>query len=167
MIIWAYLIVLPFVWSELFRAGRFSPCGRLRGPFLLGFVTLFGGLAAGRTGFGLADRADLDAIGVAVRQLPADARFAAFPTYNHPLLLQGRKVVLGYPGHVWTQGFNYGDDANKLATLMNGGPGWKETARYFRVRYLFWGRQEISNYAQRRVLGKRIKAGRDCPWGSI
>ena len=122
--------MLPFLWSELISRWAFPiravVCVALFGS---GFVTLFGGLAAGQTGFGLADRAELDAVGVAVRKLPADARFAAFPTYNHPLLLQGRKVVLGYPGHVWTQGFQYGEDATKLTALMNGAPDWKEKAR--------------------------------------
>jgi hypothetical protein len=169
LIIWAYLLVLPFLWSELLARWPFllraAVCVALFGS---GFVTLFGGLAAGRTGFGLADRTELDAVGVAVSKLPADARFAAFPTYNHPLLLQGRKVVLGYPGHVWTQGFNYGDDATKLGTLMNGAPGWKETARHFRVRYLFWGRQEIANYAQSsRPWEKESKLVATGPWGSI
>ena len=169
LIIWAYLIVLPFVWSELVSRWPFLVravvCVALFGS---GFVTLFGGLAAGKTGFGLADRTELDAVGVAVSKLPPEARFAAFATYNHPLLLQGRKVILGYPGHVWTQGFNYGEDANKLTMLMNGAPGWKETARYFRARYLFWGREEIRNYPQStRPWEKESKLVTTGPWGSI
>ena len=64
MIIWAYLIVLPFVWSELVSRWPFLVravvCVALFGS---GFVTLFGGLAAGKTGFGLADRTEFDAVG--------------------------------------------------------------------------------------------------------
>jgi hypothetical protein len=169
LIIWSYLIVLPFVWSEIVSRWVFpvraAVCVALFGS---GFVTLFGGLAAGRTGYGLADRTELDAVGVAVGKLPAEARYAAFPTYNHPLLLQGRKLVLGYPGHVWTQGFDYGPDSAKLETLMNGAPGWKETARFFRARYLFWGREEKINYAQSKrpweQESKLIAAG---AWGAI
>ena len=56
-----------------------------------GFVSLFGGLAAGRAGFDFADRAELDGVGDAVRKLPVEARFAAYPTYNHPLLLRAAK----------------------------------------------------------------------------
>ena len=36
---------------------------------------MFGGLAAGQSGFGLADRAELDAVGAAVRKLPIEARY--------------------------------------------------------------------------------------------
>ena len=82
-----------------------------------------------------------------MRKLPVEARFAAYPTYNHPLLLQGRKVVLGYPGHLWTQGFDYADPMRRLEKLMKGAPDWREQARYLRARYLFWGREEKTNYA--------------------
>jgi hypothetical protein len=75
---------------------------------------------------------------------------------------------MGYPGHVWTQGFNYGDDFNKLATLMNGAPNWKETAKTFKARYLFWGREEIKNYPQStRPWEKESKVIASGPWGTI
>ena len=79
--------------------------------FASGFVSLLGGLA-GAAGFDLADRTELEAVATAVHKLPIKDRFAAFPTYNHPLLVNGRKVVLGYPGHLWTQGFDYGRSSN-------------------------------------------------------
>ena len=148
LIIWAYLIALPFLWRDLIARWplpvRAGICIAL---FFSGFVSLFGGLAI-RPGFGFADRAELDGVGAAVRKLPATARFAAHPTYNHPLLLQGRKVVLGYPGHLWTQGFDYGPTEKKLGAIMGGAPDWREQARQLGVRYLFWGREEKSAYAQ-------------------
>lgn len=169
LIIWAYLIVLPFLWSEVISRWAFPiravVCVAL---FTSGFITLFGGLAAGRTGFGLANRAELDAIGVAVRPLPVEARFAAFPIYNHHLLLQGRKVVLGYPGHVWTQGFQYGEESAKLTSLMLGAPDWKEKARALRTRYVFWGREEKANYAQsKRPWEQESKLVATGVWGAI
>jgi hypothetical protein len=147
LIIWAYLIMLPFLWTELIACwplpARVGICVAL---FASGFVSLFGGLAAGKTGYTVADRAEVDGVGAAVRKLPATARFAAFPTYNHPLLLQGRKVVLGYPGHLWTQGFDYADMEKRLNALLNGAPDWREQARYLGVRYVFWGREEKTHY---------------------
>ena len=147
IIVWAYFIILPFLWTDLVTHWPFHlralVCVAL---FASGFVSLFGGLAAGRTGFGVADRAELDAVGVAVRKLPAEARYAGFPTYNHPVLLHGRKMVMGYPGHLWTQGFNYSQVETKLQALMKGAPNWKENARALGVRYLFWGREEKLNY---------------------
>ena len=149
VMIWSYFIVLPFMWTRLITLWstpvRAAVCFAL---FASGFVCLIGGLAAGRPGFGFAERAELDGVGFAIRKLPVEARFAAYPTYNHPLLLQGRKLVLGYPGHLWTQGFDdYGQIYDRLGQLMQGADNWREIARDLRVRYIFWGREEIANYA--------------------
>ena len=169
IIVWAYFIILPFLWKDLIAHWpmtlRAAVCVAL---FASGFITLFGGLTANKVGFGLADRAELDVVGMVVRKLPPGARFAAFPTYNHPLLLQGRKVVLGYPGHLWTQGFDYGPSFDKLRTLMEGAADWKQTAHYFQARYLFWGREEKINYPLSKrpweQASKLIAAG---SWGAI
>ncbi len=171
LLIWAYFIVLPFLWRDLIAEWsvpvRAAICIALFGS---GFVSVTGGLAAGRPGFGFANRQELDAVGDAVRSLPVQARFAAFPTYNHPLLLQGRKLVMGYPGHLWTQGFDdYAATQNELREVMQGGRNWRETAHRLGVRYIFWGREEELNYPmsarpwQRTAL--RVKSGKD--WGTI
>jgi hypothetical protein len=148
IIVWAYLIILPFLWTDLLvhwpihlRAVVYLTL------FVSGFITLFGGLAAGKTGFGIADRYELDNVGAVVKKLPADARFAGHPIWGHPVLLQGRKMVLGYPGHLWTQGFDFAKTEEKLRRLMLGAPNWRDLARSLRARYLFWGRNEKSNYA--------------------
>ena len=169
LMIWSYFLVLPFLWTQLITKWstpvRVGVCIALFGS---GFVSLFGGLAAGRTGYGFADRAELDGVGHAIRKLPVEARFAAFPTYNHPLLLQGRKVVLGYPGHLWTEGFDYGDLFQRLGDLMNGAENWREIARRLHVHYIFWGREEITNYAEsKRPWEKKAPLIASGSWGAI
>jgi hypothetical protein len=147
LFIWAYFICLPFLWSELIAKWHWPL--RAIACFLLfasGFVSLLGGLA-GSAGFDLADRTELEAVATAVHKLPIKDRFAAFPTYNHPLLLNGRKVVLGYPGHLWTQGFDYWPIEQQLKALMLGAPDWRERARALHTRYIFWGREEEHAYA--------------------
>jgi hypothetical protein len=147
LMVWGYFLVLPFLWSDIIARWAFperaAMCVALFGS---GFITLLGGLTAGHPGFGLIERARLDRIGVAVRPLPVEARFATYPTFNHPLLLQGRKVVLGYPGHLWTEGFDYTDANNRLIALMNGAPNWRDAAKALGVRYIFWGQDEKTNY---------------------
>ncbi len=169
LMVWGYFLILPFLWSDLIGRWAFPEraviCIAL---FASGFITLLGGLAAGHPGFGLIDRARLDAIGTAVRPLPVEARFAAYPTYNHPLLLQGRKVVLGYPGHLWTEGFDYNEPNKQLTALMRGAPNWREAAQALGVRYLFWGRDETANYQGSsrpwEAAARRIASG---DWGAI
>jgi hypothetical protein len=147
LMVWGYFLVLPFLWSDIVGRWAFperaAMCVALFGS---GFITLLGGLTAGHPGFGLIERARLDNVGAQIRPLPIEARFATYPTFNHPVLLQGRKVVLGYPGHLWTEGFNYGDPNNRLTTLMNGAPNWRDVAKALGVRYIFWGQDEKTNY---------------------
>ncbi len=169
LMVWAYFLVLPFLWTQLIQQWempvRIGVCIALFGS---GFVSLFGGLAAGREGFAFANRGEVDGVGMAFHALPAEARLAAFPTYNHPLLLNGRKVVMGYPGHLWTQGFKYGPVEAALRSLMNGAANWREMSRALGVRYLFWGREEKLNYASSTrpwEATARIVAAGD--WGEI
>ncbi len=169
LIIWAYLIMLPFLWSELIARlpvpVRVATCIVL---FASGLISLTGGLVSNKAGFALADRAEVDGVGSAVRKLPVQARFAAYPTYNHPLLLQGRKVVLGYPGHIWTQGFEYAETQNQLTAMMNGAPNWKEQARALHARYVFWGREEKANYgSSTKPWELEIPLVTSGPWGAI
>jgi len=169
LMVWAYFLVLPFLWTDLIARwtipARIGVCIALFGS---GFISLFGGLAAGRPGFEFSDRGELDAVGVAVRKLPAETRFAAYPTYNHPLLLQGRKVVLGYPGHLWTEGFEYTDAYDWLTKLMQGSGDWRKIARALQVRYLFWGREEMINYpASKRPWEATAPLVASGNWGAI
>src|SRR5438046_6358693 len=167
--VWGYFLILPFLWSDIISrwafAERSATCLLLFGS---GFVTLLGGLSAGHPGFGLIERARLDHIGTALRPLPVEARFATYPTFNHPVLLQGRKVVLGYPGHLWTQGFDYHEEEAKLNRLMHGEADWRQAAKALGVRYIFWGREENTNYPNsthpwESTLTK-VASG---PWGAI
>lgn len=170
IIIWAYFIVLPYLWAEMIsRWSMPIPALLCIALFGSGFVTLFGGLKAGRPGFGLADRGEVDAVGVEVKKLPLEARYATHPTYNHPLLLQGRKVVAGYPGHLWTQGFSdHEQQISKLRSILQGAPNWKQNAKYFQVRYLFWGREEKTNYpTSRRPWERESRLVASGSWGAI
>ncbi|HLW35258.1 MAG TPA: hypothetical protein VKS98_06330 [Chthoniobacterales bacterium] len=170
ILIWAYFIILPYLWRDLIiqweRPIRWAVCFTL---FASGFVSLFGGLAAGKGGFGFANRGEVDAVSAAVRPLPIEARFAAWPTYNHPLLLSGRKVVMGYPGHLWTQGFDdYGKTNDMLTKMMQGGPEWRDLARTLQVHYIFWGREEKANYAaSSRPWEKTSPMVASGTWGAI
>ena len=169
LIIWAYFIILPFLWQDLIANWpidlRICTCVALFGS---GFISLIGGLAAGRPGLDFAVRAEVDGVGAAVQKVPAEARFAAYPTYNHPLLLNGRKVVLGYPGHLMSEGFDYASTQDKLTSLMQGEVNWREIAHELQTRYLFWGREEKANYStSRRPWEQTAALVASGNWGAI
>lgn len=169
ILIWAYFIALPFIWSELVaRWDTPIRAGLCTALFTSGFVSLFGGLSPEKPGYEFASRGEVYTVDVAVRKLPVEARFAAFPIYNHPLLLNGRKVVMGYPGHLWTQGFAYEDVQTELTALMQGEGDWLGAARHLGVRYIFWGQEEKTNYpASVRPWEGLLKPVNYGNWGAI
>ena len=147
LMIWCYLAVLPFVWERFVRPWpvgvRAAVCTVL---FFSGAASLAGGLGKGDSRLGLIDMDELSSVRVIVRDLPAEGRFAAVPDYNHPLVYCGRKVAMGYNGHLHSQGIDYAPLARDLDTLMNGQPDWREAAARLHVRYVFWGPREIKRY---------------------
>jgi hypothetical protein len=169
LLIWAYFITLPILWQQMLAGwplpARAGVCLIL---FFSGFVSLIGGLNTKTTGYDFANRFEVDLVAATVRRLPVEARFAGFPTYNHPLLLNGRKMVCGYGGHLWTQGINSTEVEGQLRNLMLGVDNWKQTARELQVRYLFWGNLEKANYAQStRPWEKQLPLVAQGSWGSI
>ncbi len=147
LMIWSYLAALPFIWEQFVRpwaAGwRVAICALL---FFSGAVTLAGGLGKPDPRLSLLETAELDSVREIVRDLPAEARFAAMPDYNHPLVYCGRKQAMGYIGHLHSQGIDYEPLARDLDTLMYGRPGWREAAARLKVRYVFWGPREERHY---------------------
>ncbi len=76
---------------------------------------------------------------------------------------------MGYPGHLWTQGFDeYGKTNELLTKLMQGAPNWRDLARTLQVRYIFWGREEKTNYgSSSRPWEKTTPPAASGTWGAI
>ncbi len=147
LMVWSYLAVLPFLWSKLLIRwpvwARALSCVALFGS---GFLSTLGGIDSAQRGYAIASRAELDGTAFAVRSIPVSERIAGAPTYNHPLLLSGRKMVLGYLGHVASHGHDWQEPAAKLDALLRGSSEWRALASQLEVRYLFWGRCEDEAY---------------------
>jgi len=145
IMIWSWLCLIPLAWQRLIAP---RPLWQRALAILLlfgsGVASLLGGLRG--TGYDIASRYTRDGIAKAVAPLPIGARFAGYPTYNHPLLLCGRKMALGYPGHAWSHGLDYQPLAARIETLMNGEPDWQAAAVELRVRYLLWADNEREHY---------------------
>jgi hypothetical protein len=167
--VWSYLAVLPFLWSKLLV--RWPAWARVLSAVALfgsGFASTLGGIDAVHTGHPIANRSELDGTAHAVRQIPVTERFAGAATYNHPLLLCGRKMALGYLGHVASHGFEWQTPAATLDALMSGPADWRTLADELGVRYLFWGRIEEEIYPDSRQPWRdetlRVASGE---WGTI
>ena len=146
ILIWGYLCVLPALWGMLKETApwvRTVACVALFGS---GAISLVGGLDASHTGFTLARCEELDSLERPLQAFPITATFACLPTYNHPLLLLGRKVVAGYEGHLSSHGIDYKPRFDALESLLRGEPGWQLHRRQLGVDYLYWGPREQEKY---------------------
>jgi hypothetical protein len=149
IMIWCYLAVLPYLWRNLIAAGTvWLPPVACLVLFFSGFVSLIGGIDGSHTGYDFTTRSELNSVAKAVKNIDISETFAAWPTYNHPLLLVGRKAVMGYNGHLWSHGIDYRQQEAQLTSLMMGEPGWREVAGELHARYLFWGTREEEGYQQ-------------------
>jgi hypothetical protein len=171
IMIWAYLCILPFLHEALLEIPRDAGIPARVACYLLlffsGFVSLVGGLDASHTGFEIARRSELDGVNFAVRSLPPDSTFAGWPTYNHPLLLCGCKMVEGYDGHLFSHGINYEPRLQQLEAMMNGAPGWRAVAAALHVRYLYWGSREEEAYPDSTQPWKELPVVATGDWGTI
>ncbi len=149
LMIWAYLAAAPYVWSALIRdwpvALRVLVCF---GIFASGAVSLLGGLRSAEKGVEIARRSELDFLRVEVADLPRSVRFACAPAYNHPLVLLGRRIAMGYDGHLYGYGLEYADLRREVETLMLGGRGWRKAAARLGVTHIYWGPREAKRYAK-------------------
>lgn len=171
LMLWAYLGILPALWAMLKEQAlwlRAPVCALL---FFSGAVSLVGGLDGSHTGHSLANKTELDEIETAIARLPANATFACRPTFNHPLLLLGRKTVAGYEGHLSSHGIAYKPRFHALENVLRGGRGWRDRTQTLGADYLFWGRSEEEQYGEDAPWATPVATGypvvAEGPWGRV
>jgi len=166
---WAYLVMMFCLWEGLIV--KWHILLRLPvifGLFFSGFISLVGGLCSSPEGYGIGLESEWHQVANATRSFPPASVFAAYPTYNHPVLVNGHRLVLGFPGHLWSHGLNYRPVEVKLISLMNSETGWEQTARDLGVDYLFWGRFEETNYpSSAKEWEERCRLVASGSWGRI
>ena len=116
-----------------------------------------------------ANDAILYALGIGLGRDPLNADELRFLYEDGLAVLPTFAVVLGYPGHLWSQGFaDYTKPYNLLNRLMQGAANWRELARTLHVRYIFWGGEERSHYAaSKRPWETTTPVVASGPWGAI
>jgi hypothetical protein len=77
---------------------------------------------------------------------PADAVFVVADEHNSPIpTLSGRRVMIGYPGWLFTYGLaDYGQKTNDAQLILAGDPSTPELLRQYHVTYVLIGPQELS-----------------------
>jgi hypothetical protein len=120
-----YVASAPLAALVLARLSRRGPLGAAAAALLLAAATASGALDAWRVASRSREHVlfDPEALAFAERLVeatPPRALILHHPTYNSPVLLSGRRSLLGYPGHIWSQGLDASDRAADLERVYAG-----------------------------------------------
>ncbi len=167
--LWSWLASVPVLGAWAMRGLAPAAAGALTILlFFSGFVSLAGGLVTTGQGYHVADRGELAAVKEALEAVPLGERIAVAPVHNHPVLMAGWPVGMGYGGHVWSHGYDIRGPEADLEILLSGRSGWAAAARRLNCRWVFHGPREIERYGGAAALWKLgnppIRVGR---WGYI
>jgi hypothetical protein len=112
------------------------------------------------------DRVEYTAVCETLARVPT-TRVATAQTFNHPVALCGRKIVAGYPGHLWSHGLESREIEARLKRMMEGAPAWRADARALGASHVFWGVREAAAFpgsARPWEAGSPVASG---PWGAL
>lgn len=93
---------------------------------------------------GLFSQADLNAAELIRELTPPRARILHAPIHNSVVALTGRQSLMGYPGHLWTHGIDYGTRETEVQLIYRGGVTANELLNKHRIDYVVIGPVERS-----------------------
>jgi hypothetical protein len=138
---------VPLVAGLLIALWRRRGFRRWLAPALAASLMLSGGLDVWRVASRQIAHEIFDAKAVAfgsgpLRATPPRALILHAPTYNSPVYLAGRRSLLGYPGHIWSQGLDAGTREPEIARIYAGAADAAELVARHGVDYILVGPQE-------------------------
>lgn len=75
---------------------------------------------------------------------PPTATILHAPIHNTPIYLTGRRSIMGYPGHIWTHGIEFGPRENEIKRIYAGDNDAAALLAKYGVDYVVIGPQEHS-----------------------
>ncbi len=142
-------IVAGALLAALFQRG---PLGSVVAAVLLVVMVLSGGLDLARardtnvSSYLFVDTRSLQLADWVRSHTPPDAIFVVADEHNSPIpTLSGRRVMIGYPGWLYTYGLaDYGQKTNDAQLILQGDPSTPELLKMYHVSYVLIGPQELS-----------------------
>jgi hypothetical protein len=75
---------------------------------------------------------------------PGNATILHAPVHNTPIYLTGRRSIMGYPGHIWTHGLDFGPREADIKLIYSGGPEAAALLVKYGVDYVVVSPQEYA-----------------------
>ncbi|HEX8131227.1 MAG TPA: hypothetical protein VF527_19165 [Pyrinomonadaceae bacterium] len=136
-----YVASVPLVALLLARLWRLHLATRAAVLVLLLTLTAAGALDVWRVVSEASEQREFDRAGVAFAEIvkaetaPRSLILHA-PTYNHPVYLTGRRALMGYAGHLWSQGIDYLPREAELRRMYAGAPDAESLLAKHGVEYV-------------------------------
>ena len=135
-----WLASAPLVALLLARLWRQGIVQRAVAVCLLACVTLAGGLDVAAivlrsNEYGIFTAPGIQFAELIKREAAPQAVVIHAPVHNHPTFLTGRRSLMGYPGHVWTHGLEFGPRESEIRRVYAGAPDANTILRKYGVDY--------------------------------
>ena len=135
-----WLASAPLVALLLARLWRQGIVKRAIAVCLLACVTLAGGLDVAAivlrsNEYGIFTAPGIQFAELIKRETPPQAVVIHAPVHNHPVFLTGRRSLMGYPGHVWTHGLEFGPRESEIRRVYAGASDANAILRKYGVDY--------------------------------
>lgn len=139
-----YTASAPLVALLLARLWRTNLAARVGTLALLAMLTASGALDVWRVVSAASEQREFDRGGVAFaelirRETAPRALILHAPTYNHPVYLTGRQSLMGYGGHLWSQGIDYQARESDVSRIYAGAPDAEQLLARYGVEYAVVG----------------------------
>jgi hypothetical protein len=147
VIFYWYVASAPLVALLLVELWRTNMALRVVSIVLFVSLTLAGALDVWRVVSKSTEHGEFDRDGIRFAELikqqtPPRALILNAPTFNHPVLLTGRRSLLGYPGHIWTHGLEFVPRETDIKRIYAGAPGAEGLLAKYGVEYAVVGQLE-------------------------
>jgi hypothetical protein len=123
LLLWAVVIMLPawaWGWQQLqskqwlwFKSLLIMS---LLLPGVLVFLSLWPNLSADHPGYSVTNQMQLNTVCSELAGITQRSRVAISPEFNHPVILCGQPVMMGFEPHLWSHG--YGDKAHRVSQQL-------------------------------------------------
>jgi hypothetical protein len=139
----------PIVALLLARLWEGRALSRLLAGALFVVLTLAGALDVFALMTSQGEYQEFDRNGVAFaemikQQTPPSATILHAPIHNTPIFLTGRRSLMGYPGHIWTHGIDFGQREADIKKIYSGAPDAASLLSKYGVDYVVIDPQERS-----------------------
>jgi hypothetical protein len=141
VIFYWWIASAPLVAMMLAHLWRKRGWARVAAILLLVSQTLAGALDVWAVAARTAVYQEFDKDGIAFaemikRETRPRAMILHAPIHNHPVFLTGRRSLMGYPGHIWTHGLQFGEREQEIKRIYAGGPDAERLMAKYRVEYI-------------------------------